>query len=105
MSFAADVEPLLDRRCTGRGCHGGARPAASLDLSAGRSYAEIVGVAASCGSAPLVTPGDVGASYLWNKLTGVGICSGNQMPKTGEALASGELDVIRSWICRGANDD
>lgn len=105
VSFARDVEPIFAGRCAGSGCHGGSRPAASLALTAGRAYAELVGVPASCGSAPLVTAGDVERSYLWNKLTGVGMCSGNQMPKRGESLSPSELELVRSWICRGAEND
>lgn len=105
VGFARDVEPIFMSRCTDSGCHSGARPAASLSLTLGRSYAELVGISASCGSLPLVTPGDVDRSYLWSKLTGVGICSGTQMPKRGESLPAGELELIRSWICRGAAND
>lgn len=105
VSFAADIEPILVGSCAGSGCHSGARPASSLALTTGRAYAELVGVSASCGSAPLVTPGNVEQSYLWNKLTGVGMCSGSQMPKRGQSLPADELDPIRAWICRGAAND
>jgi hypothetical protein len=64
-----------------------------------------VGQSASCGSNALVAPGDVDRSYLMNKLTGVGICAGTQMPKRGISLPSSHLDLIRSWICRGARND
>lgn len=103
--FAADVEPIFVARCTLSGCHTGARPAASLRLTAGRAYSELVGPIASCGGNPLVAPGEVEGSYLWSKLTGVGICSGTEMPKRGELLEAAELDIIRSWICRGAAND
>lgn len=104
-SFAGDVAPILDRSCTGSGCHSGARPAASLALSTGRAYDELIGAPASCGGRTLVVPGDVEGSYLWSKLTGVGICSGTQMPKRGESLPDAELALIQSWICRGAAND
>jgi hypothetical protein len=31
----------------------------------------------------------------------VGLCSGTQMPVTG-GLPSAQIDLIRTWICRGA---
>jgi len=105
VSFGADVEPVLMNRCTGSGCHSGGRPAASLSLESGRSHAELVGAPASCGGHTLVVPGDVEGSYLWSKLIGEGMCSGTQMPKRGESLPPAELDLVRSWICRGARDD
>ncbi len=105
VSFGAQVQPIFTGTCAASRCHGGARPAASLDLNAGQAHRELVGVAASCGGRTLVVQGDVDESYLWSKLTGVGMCSGNQMPKTGESLSSGELDLVRAWICRGARND
>lgn len=105
VSFSADVAPILNRSCTSMGCHTGPRPAASLTLVLGSAYAELVGVPASCGTSPLVDPGAVDNSYLINKLTGVALCSGTQMPKMGEALPAAEIDLIRAWICRGAADD
>ena len=53
----------------------------------------------------LVTPGDVSKSYLENKLTGIGMCSGSQMPKAGSSLPAADLAKIRAWICSGAKND
>jgi hypothetical protein len=49
-----------------------------------------------------VAPGSVATSYLVNKLTGQGLCSGNLMPPNGGPLSSTQLDLIRAWICNGA---
>jgi hypothetical protein len=49
-----------------------------------------------------VTPSAVPQSYLMNKLLGINICSGTQMPKTGGALSSSDINTISSWICEGA---
>ena len=63
-------------------------------------------VADQCGAGQLlVAPGDPGASYLINKLTGVGMCFGSRMPKGGASLSSGDIDTIRAWIGAGAADD
>lgn len=105
VGFAQHVEPLLADRCASSGCHSGARPSASLSLVVGRSYDELVDVPSSCRGLPLVAPGEVSRSYLWNKLTGVEMCSGTLMPKRDQSLATAELEIIRSWICRGAARD
>jgi len=78
------------------------KPAANLSLVSAASYAELVNVAADCTGKVLVVPGSVGTSYLVNKLTGVGMCNGTQMPKTGASLSAAELNVINGWICEGA---
>jgi len=107
VSFATNVQTaIFSKSCATTGCHTGAAPRASLDLSSGKSYAELVNVASSsCSSKVLVTPSDVSKSYLMNKLTGVGMCSGTQMPKTGTTLPAAQLDAVRSWICNGAKNN
>jgi len=78
-----------------------------LNLTAGASYAAIVGVAAA--QAPdlnLVEPGDLQASYLWHKLNdthenvgGEGEC----MPYLlCTSMTQKELDTIEDWIADGA---
>jgi hypothetical protein len=81
------------------------RPAEGLDLSsASVAFSGLVNVrAGQCGGAKVrVVPGDPAASYLLNKLTGVGMCSGSVMPKAGSELSAAQIDVIRAWIGSGA---
>jgi hypothetical protein len=92
--------------CTGGGCHsqvGMRGPAEGLELaSAAASHRDLVGKpSASCSGRTRVVPGDVASSYLMNKLTGVGMCSGSKMPK-GPGLSAAQIDQVRSWICNGA---
>jgi hypothetical protein len=105
-SFAADVFPLFQATdCAGMGCHGGMRPSENLNLTtASVAFTELVNVrAGQCGgSKTLVVPGDPAASYLVNKLTGVGMCSGSVMPKAGGELSAAQIDVVRAWIGAGA---
>jgi hypothetical protein len=103
-SFKNDVEPILNRACTGAPCHGGARPKEGLDLETGAGYGEMVGVATSqCGgNRLLVDPGSPSTSYVMQKLLKSDICTGTQMPKVGTSLPSDELALIAGWICVGA---
>jgi hypothetical protein len=81
----------------------GAQPKSSLLLTAGASYGALVNAASStCTAKVRVVPGQVDKSYLVNKLTGIGMCAGTQMPKTGGALPANEIDLVRAWICNGA---
>jgi hypothetical protein len=104
VSFAGQVQPILTGSCASAGCHTGNRPAGSLALSAGAAYGALGNVAASssCTSLVRVSPSAAGRSYLMNKLTGTGICSGTQMPKTGTSLSAAQLQIISTWICEGA---
>jgi hypothetical protein len=86
--------------CGTTACHGGARPADGLDLSsASQAQAELVNVASEqCSGKKRVLPGDPSQSYLVNKLTGVGMCSGSQMPKGKGALSATDIETVRTWI-------
>ena len=103
VSYASQVQPIFTSTCT-TGCHGGVRPSGGLTLASGSSYAALVGVPASaCASHIRVVRGSISTSYLINKLTGVGMCSGTQMPGgSGGVLPTAQLDLIRAWICNGA---
>ncbi len=101
LSYAADVQPLWDAHCLGTGCHEGATPAQSLDLT-GDSYANVVGVPSTEASPNLVEPGDPDASYLVLKIEGDGSILGNRMPSVGEPLTEDELALVRNWVAQGA---
>ena len=75
-----------------------------LNLTAGKSYASLVNVAASqCKDGrKRVVPGSPSTSYLVQKLIGVNMCSGSQMPKQGQGLPSTQEQTIANWICIGA---
>jgi hypothetical protein len=107
VSFKNDIAPLLETACSAAGCHSGAKPKEGLALQASVAYSELVGVAASqCGGTrKLVAPGDPSASYLMQKLLGVDICTGTQMPKAGQTLPKAQLDSIGAWICAGAQNN
>jgi hypothetical protein len=104
VSFKNDVAPVLAGACTAAGCHSGMRPKENLALDLSKAYAELVNVTAEqCGgSKKLVVPGSPGTSYLMQKLLGVGVCTGTQMPKAGQSVPQPQLDAIGSWICAGA---
>jgi hypothetical protein len=104
VSFKADIEPILGGGCAAAGCHTGARPKENLALDVGKSYSELVDVAATqCGGArKLVVPGSPSSSYLMQKLLKIDICTGTQMPKANQTLPAGDLNKISSWICSGA---
>jgi hypothetical protein len=95
---------ILTPSCAVTGCHTGVMPKAGLLLTAGNSYKDLVNkLGTTCSpSKTLVVPSNVDASYLMNKLTGVGMCAGTIMPKAGGALPPAQVDMVRSWICNGA---
>jgi hypothetical protein len=108
VSFVADVQPIFTQSCAKTNCHKGNQPDAGLDLSAGKAYAEIVGVdTAECsGDRTRVIPGDPDESYLFDKVLGVDLCNkSSRMPINSAKLSEAKLAVLHAWICAGAPDN
>lgn len=105
-SFSADIAPLLDETCASSGaCHGGAHPAAALDLSLGRAFASLVN-APSVVSPSLrrVRPGFPDSSFAFRALSDdpayrLGYY---RMPLTRTPLPAPVIETIRNWIVQGA---
>lgn len=99
----APVQKTFDESCVS--CHdvpGG------LDLSAGRSWGELINQPATdpdtCGGIR-VAPGNLNGSYLYQKLSSASPCYGAQMPK-GEffsnPLPACVISMVAAWIAEGA---
>jgi hypothetical protein len=116
-TFTDDIQPILDSRCGGSGCHLASpdegsgcatSPAAGLSLCAADSWAALVGVPSRQASGlRLVQQGDSARSYLLRKLlpsaTGgpIPTVSGQREPP-GDPLPTDQLRLIASWIDGGA---
>src|SRR5438552_10792114 len=109
VSFGAEVQPIFNARCALPACHTGAFPTQGLDLSAGRSYAAIVGrPSTERPELKLVDPRATATSYLAWKISGAPAGQtilGSQMPLTGGPLSLAEQATIRTWIEQGAVND
>jgi hypothetical protein len=96
VSFAKDVQPILDTRCTG--CHSGG--SLDFDFTSLVSYGKLLGQSKSCQGRRFVIPGDADHSYLMDKVQGVlGLCAGSAMRY---GTTSAELQTITNWINQGA---
>ena len=97
VSFSEDVTPILEGKCVI--CHGGPdengaiKKEMELDLT---SYDALM-VGSEFG--PIVEPGNVEDSILWMMIE-VG-----DMPQEGEPLTTEELEVIKTWIAEGAQNN
>ena len=101
-TFAA-IQKLFDQNCVS--CH---VAGSGLDLTAGQSYANLLGQAPqaseSCGGI-LVVPGSPDTSYLYAKVSNPHPCSGLQMPRTdiySIPLPECLQQLVRDWITAGA---
>lgn len=91
--FAADVQPIFDASCVS--CHPVAYP--YLDLRRGRSYDDLVRVAAETRPAFVrVLPGRPELSYLLTHPPD---------PSQRDLLTGDQRETIAAWIRAGAKDD
>ncbi len=103
VSFGTDVQPIFTANCAVAGCHTGAAPTGSMNLSAGNAYANTVNVAAvGLAGQTRIIPGDASNSYLIRKLEGGPNIAGTRMPQGQAPLPQATIDIIRAWIGQGA---
>lgn len=104
LTLAGGVQKIFTNNCTS-GCHGS--PGTPVNLTDGRSYGELVGVASSgCPSTPRVRAcGPLRSqSVLIDKLLATSTspaCSGAPMPK-GAPLSAADKQRIIDWVAQGA---
>ena len=105
VSFATDVQPILDMNCVA--CHQAAAPEHDLVLETGLSYQSMVGRTAVEVKMPVVLAGNPQQSYLYHKIAGTHLGVGGKgarMPLGGQ-LDVNSIQKICSWIAIGAAKD
>ncbi len=105
VSFASDVQPIFDARCTTT-CHRPTNPTGGLTLTPATSYGQLVdapGEHAACSDIARVEPGAPTSSVLYLKVTGT--TCGPRMPQNGTPLSAGQLRTIEQWIVEGAQNN
>jgi hypothetical protein len=105
VAFEAQVQPILTANCLGATCHQAPVSAQDLDLEAGVSYAQLVGMASGECGVLRVAPGDAAESALMRVLTGAPCGDVPRMPLDAAPLAAVDMDAVRAWICEGAPDN
>jgi hypothetical protein len=104
LSFSQIQGQIFTPSCAKAGCHAASSGAGGMVLSAGVSYAQIVGrKAPEDPQLDLVKPGDPDASYLVKKIRGDSDISGSRMPLDGPPfLTPQQIAGIEGWIQAGA---
>jgi len=101
VSFSRDIQPIFDQSCIR--CHFGAGAPEGLDLSAGKSYNNLVNIPSTeVPSLDRVEPFRPDTSYLVWKIEGDSGITGERMPFGGPYLADQTIALIRKWILQGA---
>lgn len=98
---------IFDTQCATGSCHVAGVNQGNLNLEAGRSYAELIGVqpanaAAAAAGYERVVPFDPTNSFLLIKLTNPRPEHGSLMPLGFPPLSPAQIDLVRQWIADGA---
>jgi len=105
-SFAADVQPILTKRCVVGGCHTLGVAQGGLALDASVAYDELVGApATSSGNAYLrVAPGNSVDSWLIRRVRADPALRNGlpRMPLATLPLTANQIGTIANWIDQGA---
>lgn len=105
-SFASDIQPIFNSFCATSGCHDNANSTGTgLILTSGNSYDNLVSVASiEVASLNLVEPGEPDNSYLVGKIEGTQAV-GDRMPQGRSPLSAENIQLIRTWIEQGAENN
>ncbi len=99
VSFAEDVQPILQIRCSG--CH---QPGAEGYEKSGFDLTSYDGLMKGTKHGPMIVPGDPVTSNLMVLIEGKADKS-LQMPHGKKKLTSCDRDLIRKWIKQGAKNN
>jgi hypothetical protein len=91
VSFANDIQPILESRCGS--CHMGEFTSADLHMD---THEELM---IGSESGPVIIPGNAKDSLLVEKI------SKGEMPKRGPKLTPAQIQIITDWINAGAQND
>ena len=104
-TFTRVQNEIFTPTCAVIGCHGRFGTQEEQLLVAGESYANVVNrPSKQMPQLMRVRPSDPANSYLYRKVTGVGI-TGDRMPQASPPLTDAQITLIRDWIRRGAPND
>ena len=92
LSFSSDIQPVFNDNCATSGCHNSASKEGGLDLSAGKSYAELN----KSGSGYINTSKPT-SSVLYSAMK-------SDMPPSGK-LDDCTLEKIEKWMAQGAKNN
>jgi hypothetical protein len=105
IDYETQIQPIWAIRCANCHYNHSGTPAAGLDLNQDESWFSLyLAASQQLQDVRLAVPGDVDASYLFEKINCEIPRAGLRMPRGRTALPLAEQALIRDWIRQGALD-
>ena len=97
VSYANDVQPILNESCLG--CHGGPGADGEIVIELGYDMSTYEGLMAGSDYGPVIEPGDPDNSLFLDMIVN------GDMPEDGDPLPPEQIEIIRTWIAEGAQNN
>jgi hypothetical protein len=99
--FARNIEPIFNGSCGGTGCH---IPGPTSGVSLG-NYNDVINSTGVQYGQKIINAGNAANSPIIDKISSANPSFGVRMPKGGNPLSQSQIDTLKSWINRGANEN
>lgn len=97
VSFQNDVRPILDEYCVS--CHGGTDESGEVVIELGYDMSTYEGVMAGSDYGSVIEPGDPENSLFLEMIVN------GDMPEEGDPVPADQIEIIRTWIAEGAQNN
>jgi hypothetical protein len=97
VSYEADVAPILQEYCLS--CHGGPGEDGEIVIELGYDMSTYEGLMAGSDYGPVIEPGDPDGSLFLDMIVN------GDMPEDGDPVPAELIEVLRTWIAEGAQNN
>ncbi|MEX2466472.1 MAG: c-type cytochrome domain-containing protein [Gemmatimonadota bacterium] len=97
VSYENDVLPILEESCLS--CHGAPNEDGEIVIELGYDMTTYEGLMAGSDYGPVIEPGDPDGSLFLDMIVN------GDMPEDGDPLPPEQIEVIRTWIAEGAQNN
>lgn len=97
VSYESDVVPILEEYCLS--CHGGPGEDGEILIELGYDMTTYEGLMAGSDYGPVIEPGDPDGSLFLDMIVN------GDMPEDGDPVPAEQIEIIRTWIAEGAQNN
>ena len=97
VSYEAEIQPFFDKNCVS--CHGGVDDTGEKRLEAALNLTSYEGVTAGSEFGTVIEAGDAAGSILLEMV------EAGEMPEEGDPATPEEIELLRTWITEGAENN
>ena len=97
VGYQSDVKPILEQYCVR--CHGGVGDDGAVLIELGYDLTTYEGLMAGSDYGPVIEPGDPDGSLFLEMIVN------GDMPEDGDPVPAAQIEILRTWIAEGAQNN